>query len=120
MSGVKCSAQLLDRRLVEDAEVVLERDDVPRVVERVQRMAAVGVPDRGVHDVEREDREDLDPPVDVAAVAEAARRPSSRLRSVSVLTTLEPDGPLGVVDVARLRAAADRDDRRAEHAHDHE
>ena len=65
---MQCPA--LDRRFVEDAEVVLERDDVlARCGTRAGGWLPFEVPDRGVDDVEQEDREDLDPPVDVAAVA---------------------------------------------------
>ena len=72
MSGLKCSAQLW----------IVASWKMPRwcssemmcfaLWNARERMAAVRVPDRGVHDVEREDREDLDPPVEVRAVAEAA------------------------------------------------
>ena len=66
---------LLDRLLVVDAEVVLERDDLCFAWSNACGGAgapAVDVPDRRVHDVEHEDREDLDPPVEDVPVAQAA------------------------------------------------
>ena len=82
ISGWKCSAQLLDRLLVVDAEVVLERDDLlARGGTRAAGAPPCRVPDRGVHDVEDEDREDLDPPVEDVAVAAARGRRGSGARA---------------------------------------
>jgi len=45
-------------------------DDVAGVVERGDRVVAVGVTDLGVDEIEDADREDLDPPVEDGAVAQ--------------------------------------------------
>ena len=59
---------LLDRLLVIDAEPVLDRDDLPGVRKRGGRVRAVQVPHERVHDIERQNREELDPPVENVAV----------------------------------------------------
>jgi hypothetical protein len=64
-----------------DAEVVLERHDLARVVERVRRRmgaTAVEVSDRRVHAVEGEDRDQLHPPIEDVPVGEHARAGESR------------------------------------------
>ena len=63
---------VLYRLLVEDPESALQRDQVLRVLERLGGVPVVEVPDRRVDDIEGEDREDLDPPIEVVAVAETS------------------------------------------------
>ena len=97
ISGRHPSAQCLDGLLVVDAEVALERDQLARVLERLVGVPVMQVPDRRVEDVEDDDREDLDPPVEVAAVAETPSAAelatqgsvaSTRVSSCSSSTTL--------------------------------
>src|SRR5947209_5929631 len=66
---------LVDGLVVVDAEVVLERHDLARVVERVRRgvgAAAVQVSDRGIHGVEDQNREQLYPTIEDVSVGEHA------------------------------------------------
>src|SRR5436190_7457760 len=102
----------LDRRLVEDPEVVLERDDLLRVLEGAGGVRAVGVPDRGVHEVEAEDREHLDPPVENVTVAEATpafhHRAAAGRRGLGIghgCVVSEPAAPLSAAAVCRCPIA---------------
>ena len=68
--GPEVQCPLLQRALVVDAELLLPMDEIARVAERDRRILVHLVPHRGVDEVEREDHEELGPPVDEVPVAE--------------------------------------------------
>ena len=100
--------------------VALPADQLLGVVERVDRCRPVRVPDRRVHEVEDEDREDLGPPVERAAVAEPPARPAARrccgaVAACCVVSLTVARRPPAVAFCSRL---PDGERRGAEHAHD--
>src|ERR1700738_1961483 len=60
----------LERELVVDAEMLLPVDELTRVLQRGPRICAHRVPHRRVDGVEDQDRDDLEPPVQAAPVAQ--------------------------------------------------